>query len=71
MKLGKLTPALLDRAYREWLDEGLSPATVHKYHSIITAACRQAVKWGWIDLGSDGACHAAEGGAQGDGSPDT
>ena len=41
LKLSKLTPALLDRAYREWLDEGLAPATVHKYHSIISAACRQ------------------------------
>ena len=40
---------MLDRAYRQWLDEGLSPATVHKYHSILSAACRQAVKWGWLD----------------------
>jgi hypothetical protein len=39
----------LDAAYRGWLAEGLSPATVHKYHSILSAACRQAVKWGWID----------------------
>jgi integrase len=48
IRVNKLTPALLDRAYREWLDEGLSPATVHKYHSILSAACRQAVKWGWL-----------------------
>ena len=48
VKLSKLTPALLDRAYREWLDEGLAPATVHKYHSIISSACRQGVKWGWL-----------------------
>jgi integrase len=48
VKLSKLTPALLDRAYRAWLNEGLSPATVHKYHAILSAACRQAVKWGWL-----------------------
>ena len=39
----------MDTAYGRWLDEGLSPATVHKYHAIISAACNQAVKWGWID----------------------
>lgn len=49
IKLNKLGPEALDRAYREWLDDGLAPATVHKYHSILSAACRQAVKWGWID----------------------
>ena len=27
----------------------MSPATVHKYHTIISAAWRQAVKWGYID----------------------
>jgi integrase len=48
VKLNRLTPALLDRVYREWLDEGLSPATVHKYHALLSAACRQAVKWGWL-----------------------
>jgi integrase len=49
IKLAKLDAEALDQAYREWLSEGLSPATVHKYHSILSAACRQAVKWGWID----------------------
>ncbi len=49
IKLSKLDPETLDQAYKEWLSEGLSPATVHKYHSILIAACRQAVKWGWID----------------------
>ena len=39
----------LDACYRQWLAEGLSPATVHMYHAILSAACRQAVKWGWID----------------------
>jgi integrase len=49
IRLDKLEPDTLDTAYGRWLDEGLSPATVHKYHSIISAACNQAVKWGWID----------------------
>jgi integrase len=48
IKLSKLDAEALDQAYKEWLAEGLSPATVHKYHSILSAACRQAVKWGWI-----------------------
>ena len=49
VRLDKLEPDTLDTAYGRWLDEGLSPATVHKYHAIISAACNQAVKCGWID----------------------
>jgi integrase len=49
IKLSKLGAEQLDQAYRKWQQAGLSPATVHKYHSILSAACRQAVKWGWID----------------------
>ena len=49
IRLAELEPDIIDAAYRGWLDEGLSPATVHKYHCILSAACRQAVKWGWID----------------------
>ncbi|HVB90537.1 MAG TPA: tyrosine-type recombinase/integrase [Acidimicrobiales bacterium] len=49
VRLDKLEPDTLDTAYGRWLDEGLSPATVHKYHAIVSAACNQAVKWGWID----------------------
>ena len=47
--LNKLGGDMLDAAYRRWLAEGLSPTTVHMYHAILSAACRQAVKWGWID----------------------
>ena len=47
--LAKLEPEVIDAAYRKWLEDGLSPSTVHKYHCILSAACRQAVKWGWID----------------------
>ncbi|MGO8873688.1 MAG: tyrosine-type recombinase/integrase [Acidimicrobiales bacterium] len=50
VRLSKLDAALLDSTYRAWLDDGLSPATVHKYHCILSAALRQAVKWGYIDV---------------------
>jgi len=49
VKLTKLDPATLDAWYRRWLGEGLSSSTVHGHHAILSAACRQAVKWGWID----------------------
>jgi integrase len=49
VKLDKLEPDMLDGTYRMWLKEGLSPSTVHQYHAILSAACRQGVKWGWID----------------------
>src|SRR5665213_1680915 len=49
VRLDKLEADTLDGTYRMWLEEGLSPSTVHQYHAILSAACRQAVKWGWID----------------------
>jgi integrase len=49
VKLRQLTPGHLDNAYKGWLAEGLSPSTVRVYHSILSAACRQAVKWDLID----------------------
>ena len=49
VRLSNLNPETLETAYRRWLAEGLSAAPVNKYHSIISAACHQAVKWGWID----------------------
>ena len=45
--LDKLTAAMLDSAYAKWRTE-LSGNTVHHCHAIISAACRQAVKWGWL-----------------------
>jgi integrase len=48
VRIEKLTGATLDAAYGHWVDEGLSPATVGMYHAILRAACRQAVKWGWL-----------------------
>jgi integrase len=49
LKLEKLDASRLDRTYRHWLDEGLSEATVHKTHCILSAACRQAVRWDYLD----------------------
>jgi integrase len=49
LRLEKLDASRLDKTYRHWLDEGLSEATVHKYHCILSAACRQAVKWDYLD----------------------
>ena len=49
VRLNKLDAVRLDTTYRAWLNDGLSPATVHKYHCILSAALRQAVKWGYID----------------------
>ena len=46
--LAKLTPHTLDRAYREWLEEGLHPTTVHHLHGVISAALNQAEKWGLV-----------------------
>jgi integrase len=48
IQLDKLTAQHLDRAYREWLDEGLDPSSVHHLHRVISAALRQAVKWGLL-----------------------
>jgi integrase len=49
IRLDRLGADTLDAAYNGWLADGLSPATVHKYHSVIAAALNAAVKWGWID----------------------
>jgi integrase len=46
--LAKLRPEQLDRFYAEQLARGLSTTTVRQLHAIISAACHQAVKWGWI-----------------------
>lgn len=45
LKVSKLTAQHLDMAYREWLAEGLAPATVHHHHELLSAALRQAVRW--------------------------
>jgi integrase len=45
MKLKALSPAHVQGFYRERLDSGLSPATVHKIHSLLHKALDQAVGW--------------------------
>jgi integrase len=49
MKITKLKPDDLDAQYRKWTEQGLAPATVRQYHSILSAALRQAERWGWIE----------------------
>jgi integrase len=49
----KLTPADLDRFYRQLLEVGRSrgpyaPATIRRVHGIIRRALSQGVRWGWI-----------------------
>ncbi|HEY2303643.1 MAG TPA: site-specific integrase [Acidimicrobiales bacterium] len=48
IRLSKLTAQDLDRAYRSWLGQGLSATTVHHHHAVLSAALRQAVRWGAI-----------------------
>ena len=50
VRIDKLSAQQLDRAYREWLAEGLDPGTVHHCHRILSAALRQAVKWGLLTV---------------------
>lgn len=45
VRLAKLTAQHLDRAYREWLGEGLHPTSVHHLHAVLSAALNQAVSW--------------------------
>lgn len=49
VRIESLQPRRLDALYAAWLSEGLSPSTVRVYHSILSAAFHQAVKWGWVD----------------------
>jgi integrase len=54
VQLDKLTAQHLDRTYREWLNEGLDPSTVHHLHRVLSASLRQAVKWGLISTAPSG-----------------
>lgn len=48
VKLTKLTPAHVQGFYRSKLDAGLSPSTVHKLHTVLHKALKQAVRWNMI-----------------------
>ncbi|MDQ6836864.1 MAG: site-specific integrase [Actinomycetota bacterium] len=45
VRLSRLTAQHLDRAYLDWLDEGLHPTSVHHLHAVLSAALNQAVRW--------------------------
>jgi len=47
-RVTRLSAQQLDRAYRAWLAEGLSPATVHHCHALVSAALHQAVRRGIV-----------------------
>jgi integrase len=46
--LDKLTPDVLDRFYLALKRKGLSAASVHKAHNVISSALSQAVRWRWL-----------------------
>jgi integrase len=48
LKLKSLTPAHVQGLYRDRLDSGLAPATVHKVHVILHKALAQAVRWSLV-----------------------
>lgn len=48
IKLSKLTPAHVQGLYRSKLDSGLSPATVHKVHTVLHKALKQAMRWSLV-----------------------
>jgi integrase len=48
IKLSQLTPAHVQGLYRSKLDSGLSPATVHKVHTVLHKALKQAMRWSLV-----------------------
>lgn len=49
LQLSDLGPADIDAFYAKLLAGGLSALTVRKCHAILSASCRQAVRWGWLE----------------------
>lgn len=49
LEVSKVTAADLDAFYASLLARGLNPLSVRKCHAILSAAMRQAVRWGWIE----------------------
>jgi integrase len=49
--IDELTPHDLDSAYVAAMEgaKPVSPSSVRRYHSLISAALNQAVKWGWLE----------------------
>jgi integrase len=48
VRLDKITPLLLDELYRDLLGRGLSPASVRRVHSVLSAALKRGAKWGLL-----------------------
>ncbi|MGD0084339.1 MAG: site-specific integrase [Acidimicrobiales bacterium] len=48
VRLDKLRSHHIDDAYRRWLLEGSSPATIKSYHGVLSSALGQDVKWGLV-----------------------
>jgi integrase len=46
--LARLTAKHLDTLYGSLKDDGLSPKTIRNHHATISAALRQAERWGWV-----------------------
>jgi len=53
----ELTTAMLERQYREWLEE-LSSTSVAHLHSTMNTALNHALRWGWIDRNPASLCQA-------------
>jgi integrase len=49
VSISKVAPADLDSFYASLAKTGLSPLSVRKSHSILSAAFNQALRWGWVD----------------------
>lgn len=49
VRLSKLSAADLDRFYAGLLKRGLNPLSVRKCHAILSAALKQAMRWGLIE----------------------
>lgn len=49
IKAATLTPYHIDQLYQALIGDGLSAATVRRYHAILTAALALAVKWDWLE----------------------
>lgn len=48
VRLRDLAPAHIQRCYRQLLDDGLAPATVHSIHVTLHTALETAVEWDWL-----------------------
>jgi integrase len=49
IEIHKLGGAQLDAFYGQLAKAGLSPLSIRKSHTILSAAFNQAMRWGWID----------------------